>query len=567
MAAFVPPAGPGRVLITSRNQIWPPGQALEVPVLDAEVAAGFLVSRTGDPDVRAALELAGVLGGLPLALEQAAAYMQAAGRSIAEYLGLFRARQAELLDKGDPGGYDKRVSTTWAVAFAALGQAGPAAGLLRLVACCAAEDIPLGVLLRPGLAVEDFDVVVGPLLVPLLDDDLARDEAVAGLRRFSLISSPRGGLVSVHRLVQAITIAQLPAEEADSWRRAAAVVIGAALPGDPQDPGCWPVFAALLPHAQAALDPASDGMSRLARYLGLSGSYAAALEVQRQVLRAREETHGAEHPDTLTTRANLARWTGAAGDPAGARDQYAALLPVIERVLGAEHPDTLTARANLAYYTGEAGDVARARDQFAALVPVRERVSGAEHPDTLTTRANVAWTGEAGDAAGARDQYAALVPVRERVLGAEHPDTLTTRAFLARYTGAAGDPAGARDQFAALLPVIERVLGAEHPDTLTTRAGLARWTGEAGDAAGARDQYTALVPVRERVSGAEHPHTLTTRANLAYYTGAAGDPAGARDQYAALLPVIERVSGAEHPDTLTARTNLAYWASLAQNPE
>ena len=281
VAAFVPPACPGRVLITSRNQIWPPGQALEVPVLDAEVAAGFLVSRTGDPDVRAALELAGVLGGLPLALEQAAAYMQAAGRSIAEYLGLFRARQAELLDKGDPGGYDKRVSTTWAVAFAALGQAGPAAGLLRLVACCAAEDIPLGVLLRPGLAVEDFDVVVGPLLVPLLDDDLARDEAVAGLRRFSLISSPRGGLVSVHRLVQAITIAQLPAEEADSWRRAAAVVIGAALPGDPQDPGCWPVFAALLPHAQAALDPASDGMSRLARYLGLSGSYAAALEVQR----------------------------------------------------------------------------------------------------------------------------------------------------------------------------------------------------------------------------------------------------------------------------------------------
>ena len=85
--------------------------------------------------------------------------------------------------------------------------------------------------------------MVGPLLVPLLDDDLARDEAVAGLRRFSLISSPRGSLVSVHRLVQAITIAQLPAEEADSWRRAAAVVIGAALPGDPQDPGCWPVLS------------------------------------------------------------------------------------------------------------------------------------------------------------------------------------------------------------------------------------------------------------------------------------------------------------------------------------
>ncbi len=44
-----------------------------------------------------------------------------------------------------------------------------------------------------------------------------------------------------------------------------------------------------------------------------------------------------------------------AGDAAGARDQYAALLPVRERVQGAEHPDTLTTRANLAYWTGEAG--------------------------------------------------------------------------------------------------------------------------------------------------------------------------------------------------------------------
>jgi hypothetical protein len=81
--------------------------------------------------------------------------------------------------------------------------------LLRLVACCAAEDIPLDLLLRPGLVAEYFDAVVGPLLVPLLEDELARDEAVAGLRRFSLISAPRGGLVSVHRLVQAITLAQL----------------------------------------------------------------------------------------------------------------------------------------------------------------------------------------------------------------------------------------------------------------------------------------------------------------------------------------------------------------------
>jgi len=571
VAGLVPSAGGGRVVITSQFGSWPGRQVLEVPVLDRAVAAEFVLDRTGaagPAEQEAASELASELGGLPLALEQAGAYMQASGRSVAEYLGLFRSRRTELLDRGNPAGYDKRVTTTWALAFAELGGAGPAAGLLRLAACCAAEDIPLHLLLRPGLPSEDFDAVVGPVLVPLLDDDLTRDEAVAGLRRFSLISTPRGGLISVHRLVQAITLDQLTAEEAEAWRLAAAAVIGAALPGDPEDPGCWPVFAALLPHAQAALDPASNGMQHLAGYLGASGSYAAALAVQQQVVHAREETQGTEHPDTLTARRSLANWTGEAGDAAGARDQYAAQVPVTERILGVEHPHTLAARANLAHWTGAAGDAAQARDRFAALLPIIERVAGAEHPHTLTARANLAhWTGEAGDAASARDQYTALVPVTERILGIEHPDTLAARAVLARWTGRAGDAAGARDQFAALVPVRERVLGAEHPDTLTARGNLARWTGEAGDAAGARDQYAALVPIRERISGAEHPYTLTARGNLARWTGRAGDAAGARDQFAALVPVRERVLGAEHPHTLTDRARLAHWARLAQNLE
>ena len=81
---------------------------------------------------------------------------------------------------------------------------------------------------------------------------------------------------------------------------------------------------------------------------------------------------------------------GEAGDAAGARDQYAALLPIRERVLGAEHPDTLTTRAELAGWTGAAGDAAGARSQFAALLPICERVLGPAHPDTPTTRANLA---------------------------------------------------------------------------------------------------------------------------------------------------------------------------------
>jgi Domain of unknown function (DUF4062)/Tetratricopeptide repeat len=567
VAPFLPPAGHGRVLITSQDPFWLPGEALEVPLLDPGIAAAFLATRTGDPDRQAALDLAGELGELPLVLEQAAAHIQASDESLAGYLASSRQQRADVLARGEPTGYSKPVATAWALAFGELEQSAPqAAGLLRLLAHCAAEAIPLPLLLqpRPGLAGR-LDPEVAPLLVPLLEDELAAADAIAALHRYSLITPADGGSVSVHRLVQAVTADQMPAELATAWRDATAAVIEAALPADPQAPETWPVFASLLPHAQAALTDDSDGMAAIASYLGFSGSNAAARDLYQRVFDARVQALGTEHPDTLTARANLAYFTGAAGDPAKARDQYADLLPVRERVSGPEHPATLATRANLARWTGQAGDAAGARDQYAALVPVSERVSGPEHPGTLTDRATLAYfTGEAGDAAGARDQFAALLPVRERVSGAEHSETLAARSNLARWTGEAGDAAGARDQYAALAPVMQRVNGAEHPDTLTARANLARYTGDAGDAAGARDQYAALAPVMDRVNGAEHPDTLTAHANLAYYTGTAGDAAGARDQYAALLPVRERVSGPEHPDTLAARGNLAYWTGEAE---
>jgi hypothetical protein len=565
---FLPPGGRGRVLVTSQNPQWP-GQALDVPVLAAEVAAEFLVDRTGDADEAAAGELSVELGGLPLALEQAAAYVQASGDSLARYLALFRQRRADLLARGEPTGYRKTVAMTWALAFEQLEQSDPgAAGLLRLLACCAPEAVPLRLLLQPrdGLAGQ-LGQDVAPVLVPLLDDWLAVADAVAALRRYSLVSPPADGLVSVHRLVQAVTLDQMPGQLAGQWRQAAAAVIEAALPQDFAQPGNWPVFGSLLPHAQATLGADTRGMWRIASYLGVSGNHTAARDLWRGVLEAHVRVFGPEHSDTLGARANLASSYGEGGDSAGARDQFAALLPVMEQVSGPEHPGTLAARANLAYWTGEVGDPAGARDQYAALVPIRERVSGPEHPETLIPRANLArWTGHAGDPAGARDQYAALLPVVERVFGPEHPETLTDRANFAAFTGEAGDAAGARDQFAALVPIRERVDGPEHPETLTARGNLATLTGRAGDAAGARDQYAALLPVMEQVFGPEHPDSLAARATLARWTWEAGDPASAIDQYAALVPIRERVLGPEHPDSLAARATLARWTWEAGDP-
>jgi hypothetical protein len=561
LEGFLPPAGRGRVLITSQSQHWPHGQALQVPVLHASVGATFLLARTGDSDSHAATVLATDLDGLPLALEQAAAYMEAATVTIAAYVRLFRERRAAMLKRGEAAGHPMSVAATLTLASQRLEADAPAAaGLLRLLACLSPEPVPLTLLLASPGRLAEFDDDAVHSLLSLVGDPVALADAVSALRRYSLVNSSGDGTVIVHRLVQAVMLDGMTARQAAAYGEAAAALIEASIPSDVMQPANWAECAALLPHARAVLDPTSGGLARIATYLGESGSYSAARDVFEQIAYSLERSHvyGAEHPDTLTARHRRAAFTGKAGDHGGARDQLAALLVVEERVLGPEHHDTLATRNELAGATGYAGDYAGARDQLAALLPVQERVLGPEHNDTLATRNSLAsFTGHAGDYAGARDQLAALLPVQERVLGPENHETLATRHQLASFTGHAGDYAGARDRFAAQLLVIERVLGSRHHDTLATRHELALFTGRAGDYAAARDQFAALLPVMEEEVGADHPNTLATRHQLAISTGRAGNAAAARDQLAALLPVEERVLGPDHPTTLTTRHALA----------
>jgi hypothetical protein len=278
---FVPPAGPGRVLITTQNQHWPASQMLDVPVLDEQVAARFLVNRTGDPDQVAARELAAALGGLPLALEQAAAYMQATGTSQARYLPLFRARQADLLARGEVAGHPLDVAATLSLGLSRLTEDAPdAVAVLRLLAFLAPEPVPLGVLLDNFQAA---DPAVVATVGPLAGDAVAVADAVAALRRYSLVSLAGDGLVLVHRLVQAMTRAHLAAGQPEQWQQATAALIQAAVPADPRLPASWRACTVLLPHARATLDLTSNGISQITLSLGYSGRYPAARDLAQEI--------------------------------------------------------------------------------------------------------------------------------------------------------------------------------------------------------------------------------------------------------------------------------------------
>ncbi len=215
------------------------------------------------PDRAAARELAGALGGLPLALEQAAAYMQASGTTLGRYLPLFRARQADLLARGEAAGHPLDVAATLGLGLSRLAEDAPdAVAVLRLLAFLAPEPVPLTLLLDDGPAA---DPAVAATVGPLIGDLVAVGDAVAALRRYSLVTLAGDGLVLVHRLVQAVTRDQLPAGQASQWQQAAAALVEAAVPADPQLPAAWPACTVLLPHARAVLDLTSGGLWRIAQ--------------------------------------------------------------------------------------------------------------------------------------------------------------------------------------------------------------------------------------------------------------------------------------------------------------
>ena len=256
------------------------------------------------------------------------------------------------------------------------------------------------------------------MLVPLLEDPLARRDAIAALRRYSLVTPAADGTVSVHRLVQAVTEDEMPVEQARGWKQAAAALIDAAIPSDTGVPETWAVCAAMLPHAQMALDLTTGGIWRIARYLGLSGNYTAARDLFQLIADAHREDHayGEGHPDTLTVRSYLARWTGQAGDAAAARDQYAALLAVEEQMFGPDHPDTLTTRGNLASWTGKAGDCGRRQGptRRPATLPRTGPRSGAPgNPDHARQPRQLDRAGR-GRGRGPRSVHRAATPARTR---------------------------------------------------------------------------------------------------------------------------------------------------------
>lgn len=267
------PDGPGHVLITSRSRGWAGvARQLDVEAFDRAESVEYLRVRLGrdDPDADA---LAEALGDLPLALAQAASWIDLHGNPpVARYLALYRewAGAGVLLAEAAGDGYPHTVATTWLIHFTDLAATAPAAPeLLRLCAHLDPDDIDLALILsRPEL-------LDGPLtahLAAAAATARGREDALGALARTGLVHRLDNDRVRIHRLVAEITRSELAAPSAvrtagqdDSdhgaqgagWAAQAIAVVGGLFPLKPWEPATWPVCNQLAPHAAAVLDLAA----------------------------------------------------------------------------------------------------------------------------------------------------------------------------------------------------------------------------------------------------------------------------------------------------------------------
>jgi tetratricopeptide (TPR) repeat protein len=510
----------GHVLITSRNDGWRAmAKHLEVPPLQRDASVALLLRFSGGADRAAAEKLAQDLGDLPLALEQAGAFIEAAGISIASYRELYRARGRELrARRAEPSAYPHSVATTYEISFQKLEEAAPeAAELLDLLSFAAPETFPLSALSAAREALPST-------LRKLAEDDLARAEAQAAIRKLSLARIDENTL-SMHRVVQAVVRDRLDAGYAGRLVVGLIEVLASAFPFKQHQPHTWTASADLLPHILAAvehsdaLDIRSESLGRILNAVGtyylVRAEYQFAKSAYERALRIDEAVHGPEHPNVAIRVNNLGTVLQNLGDLAGAKAAYERALRIDEAAYGPDHPAVAADTNNLGGVLRALEDLPGAKAAFERALSIDETVNGPEHPTVAIRVNNLGDVLQAqGDLAGARVAYERALRIDEAAYGPDHPKVAIRLINLGSVLRDLGDFSGARAAFERALRINEAAYGPEHPNVATAYNSLGTVLPRLGDPAGAKAALERAREIFERFLGPDHPSTRKVRVGL-----------------------------------------------------
>jgi tetratricopeptide (TPR) repeat protein len=564
LADFLPPGGGGQVLVTSRYAAWGRLVApVRLDVLAREEAVAFVGKRIGTGDEGAAVALVDALGGLPLALEEAAAYIEATGIGLDDYLGLVDERMVELFGLDAPADAvqadERRVATIWSVSLDRVRTKAPGAEALLELCAFLAPDIPR------RLLVEHAELLPAEL-AEMAEDPLRFNDTIKVLGQYSLVTATPSTL-GLHRLVQAVIRARLGKDGERRWAQLAVALLGNSFPSRSWEVETWPACQQLLPHLLVAVEHAQRLavaseqagwlLDRASSYLAGRGQYQEAKPLAERALTLTREALGDDHPEVGDRYDRLGRVLQGLGDYRGAKQQFEQALRIAEANKDQQDFELGSRHSNLGVVLRNLGDLAGARTHQERAVAIGQATLGPDHPETATRHSNlgsVLWS--LGDLAGARTQFERALAIGQATLGPDHPNMATWHNNLGSVLQNLGDLAGARSQLERALAIGQATVGPDHPTMAARHNNLGLVLKDLGDLAGARSQYERALEITQAALGPDHPAMATWHSNLGRVLQDLGDLAGARTQYERALAIGQATVGPNHPNMAIFRRNL-----------
>jgi tetratricopeptide (TPR) repeat protein len=514
---FLPSGGKGHLLLTTRAYATGRmAQRIEVAKMESEEGTLFLLHRTTILDANAAMEdatradqqtartIVQAMDGLPLALDQAGAYIEETSCGLQGYLQLYQAQGTRLLkERGElVSDHPDPVATTWSLSFKNVEQVNAAAAeLLRFCAFLAPDAIPEELFTESAAD-------LGPTLEPVAADPSRFNVAIRELLKYSLVQrDPESNTLSIHRLVQEVLKDQMDEETQHNWTERAVRAVSRVFPHP--EYSNWDRCRRYLLHAQVCstlieqwkllFTEAAILLNDMGYYLWQRGEYEQVESLHQRALAINEEVLGPEHVDTATSLVHLAFFYNNQGQYEKAEPLFQRALDIYEKVLGPEHPYTATAVVNLAFLYRNQGQYELAEPLYQRALAIRERVLGPEHPDTANSLNNLAVLYRSqGKYELAEPLYQRALAISEKILDPDDPTIAIRLNNLAVLYQAQGKYELAEPLYLRALAIYEKVLDPDHPNTASSLNNLASLYQAQGKYELAEPLYQRAQAIRER---------------------------------------------------------------------
>jgi tetratricopeptide (TPR) repeat protein len=577
---WIPKTGNCRTLITSRFTDWSAAvQVVLLDVLEPEAAHELLAKRAerhslptlADSEQAACMELARELGYLPLALEQAAAYIQqqGAGFGFGDYLQLYRVATEELLAAGVLGSteYPDSVITTWKTTTAKLSPA--ARGILRLCSFLAPTPLPFSALLDGiDFLREEAVAVSGEVVPPATSAEFWIRQQVGQLRAYSMADAD-GHSLRFHTLVQ--TVERLQLDEASGERpatlRRCLEWMDHVFVGDTQDVRSWTILKPLQHHISSLVShslaadthiPTDRLLNDLGMFLYAKSQYSDSEILLRKAVVASEETYGNTHLNFGIRLGNLALVLQAVNRLAEAESLLWRAIQVFRASRNENHRHFATLLNNLATLLHSTNRPAEAERLLRGVLEIEEHVYGGDHPRVASRLANLAQILHAtGRWSEAESLMRRALEIDQRAYGDDHPYVAKDLNNLALLLCDKGEHAQAEPLMRRALSIDEQACGPHHPHVAIDLGNLAKSLLALNRTSEAEPLLRRALAIDEACFGVDHPNVARGLGNLAQLLQRTDRMEAAEPLMERAVTIYEKSLGVEHPDLATALNNLA----------